>query len=119
MFSNMNRSKFPILIGGKKPAYTKKGKQVPYNFKTTFDPDSDDLTPFLEHDIKPLMQLPKNSLGTIINTPEGRLFLLCPNCFRGSIEGEVKYKDCCFEIPKTSGLVIFRQAPNGEMEHIL
>lgn len=119
LISNISRSKFPLLLGGKLPKYTTTGKQIPFDFKLNFDPESNDLSPFYEYGIQPMIQLPENSLGTLINTPEGLLYLLCPNVYNGTMEGEVKYREHSYQVPKSNGLVILRQDRSGDIEQIL
>jgi hypothetical protein len=119
LISNISRSKFPLLLGGKLPKYTTTGKQIPFDFKLNFDPESNDLSPFYEYGIQPMIQLPENSLGTLINTPEGLLYLLCPNVYNGTMEGEVKYREHSYQVPRSNGLVILRQDRSGDIEQIL
>ena len=119
IISAMDRRGLNILLGGSKPKFTTTGKQIPHVFHPVFDPQDDDLSPLWNRGIKPLFKAPENSLISLIPQGEANLFLACPKEFKGIMEGNIQYGEIHFSLPKSSGLIIFRQDSKGKIERVM
>ena len=117
--SLMNNFNFPVLLGGNKPEYTTRGKRIPHVLPVTFDPVSDDFSCLWEAGVRPLFTAPKGALATLIRIGRDNLFLLCPQKPGGIVQGELRYKNSSFRVPKSTGLVIFRQDKNKQVKQII
>jgi len=117
--SAMDKRGLNILLGGSKPRFTSTGKRIPHVFRLVFDPRDEDLSPLWNSGIKPLFKAPVNSLISLIPQGEANLFLVCPKELGEIVEGDVQYGKVSFSIPKSSGLIIFRQDSHCKIEQVL
>jgi len=106
--SVIDKSGFPILLGGSKPAMTTEGRKIPHVFPISFDPVQKDITPIKEKGVLPLFEVPKNSLATTILQQKGPLFLVCPANPGEKVEGEIAGKNFRFPVQKSNRLQIIR-----------
>jgi hypothetical protein len=116
--SSMDKFGVPILLGGCKPRFTTTGKRIPHVLPLTFDPLEEDLSSLLQGGVRLLFTPPENSLTTLIRQGEENLFLICPNKLGDIVEGKIQYGEISFSVPRSSGLIIFRQEKTGKAEQI-
>lgn len=115
----MQKCKFPVCFLGDIPRFTNSGESIQHPFQSHLSPG--DITPdtLKKMAIRPIFEFPENSLGSLIRTPEGPLFLFTPRHYGVPFEGCVKYEDITFDLPASSGLIVFRKGRKGKVEQIL
>ena len=115
----LHKNGFPLFLGGSKTRITSTGNPIHHDLPITFDPVDDDLSSLYREGIKPLFHAPKNGLATQIRLKKETLFLFCPKKFGIPVEGEARYGDVCFTVPKSHGLTIFRLTADEKVERLL
>jgi hypothetical protein len=109
----------PALIGGSAPRMTPAGKALLFSSPQDFDPDSADLSWLDRAGIRPLLQSPPGALGSLIRNSGETFFLFCPSAPGKTFEGEARYGEVAFPIPRSSKLVIFKLSAGRSVERVL
>jgi hypothetical protein len=107
LISVMDKSGFPLLLGGAKPRWTSKGERIPHEFPASFDPRDADFPKHWQAGPDKSIAPPGNALGSVIQTGTETLLLFCPSRYDGPVEGEARYGGTRFRVERSDGLTIY------------
>jgi hypothetical protein len=115
---SMEKAGFPVLLGGTRPQWTCAGKRIPHDLPVAFDPKDAAFAENWQTGAERKFVVPENALGSVIKTVNGTLLLFCPKEPGGIMEGETRYQETEFHIPKSARLIVYR-LKDGKVEKAL
>jgi hypothetical protein len=119
ILSILKNQDFPIALGGSTSRMTPSVSSHSNFDLQEFDPESEDLSWLAPAGIRPLFQSPCEALGSMIQHLGETYLLFSPSAMGKPYQGEARYGDLAFSVPKSSRLTIYRLVDGRSAEQVI